>query len=174
MFKGMVHPGRFQATCVCGAPPGPNRVLQGQQKQNEAQEKKELLYHKLLHPSPLKSSKQQASKQQATSKQALLLSVLAIAPPHRSGLYSTLAILEPRWCPCQIHVFSQKLTGGAPGRRRQVGRCPPKTAHFVPQNSLFWPKTAPKPSHNGQTKANGSYTPRAPRLPREQEPFFAL
>ena len=55
MFKGMVPPGLFQATCVSGAPPGPNRVLQGQQKQNEAQEKKELLYHKLLHPSPLKS-----------------------------------------------------------------------------------------------------------------------
>ena len=44
MFKGMVPPGLFQATCVSGAPPGPNRVLQGQQKQNEAQEKKELLY----------------------------------------------------------------------------------------------------------------------------------
>ena len=43
MFKGMVPPGLFQATCVSGAPPGPNRVLQGQQKQNEAQEKKELL-----------------------------------------------------------------------------------------------------------------------------------
>ena len=41
MFKGMVPLGRFQATCVSGAPPGPNRVLQGQQKQNEAQEKKE-------------------------------------------------------------------------------------------------------------------------------------
>ena len=45
VFKGMVPPGLFQATCVSGAPPGPNRVLQGQQKQNEAQEKKELLYH---------------------------------------------------------------------------------------------------------------------------------
>ena len=38
-FKGMVLPGRLQATCVSGAPPGPNRVLQGQQKQNQAQEK---------------------------------------------------------------------------------------------------------------------------------------
>ena len=46
MFNGMVPPGRFQATCVSGAPPGPNGVLQGRQKQNEAQEKKELLYHK--------------------------------------------------------------------------------------------------------------------------------
>ena len=50
MFKGMVPPGRFQATCVSGTPPGPNRVLQGQQKQNEAQEKKELLYHEYICP----------------------------------------------------------------------------------------------------------------------------
>ena len=42
-------PGRFHATCVSGAPPGPNRVLQGQQKQNEAKEKKELLYHKHIY-----------------------------------------------------------------------------------------------------------------------------
>ena len=50
-------------------------------------------------PLPLKlANKQQASNKQA-SKQALLLSVLAIARPHRSGLYSTLAILEP------IYIF---------------------------------------------------------------------
>ena len=49
MFKGMVPPGLFQATCVSGAPPGPNRVLQGQHKQNEAQEKKELLYHNYIY-----------------------------------------------------------------------------------------------------------------------------
>ena len=82
----------------------------------------------------------------------LLLSVLAIARPHRSGLYSTLAILEPRWCPGQIQVLSQKLTGGAPGRGRQVWRCPPKTPHFVAQNSLFWPETALKLSQNGQRR----------------------
>ena len=45
MFKGMVPPGRFHATCVRGGPPEPNRVLQGQQKQNHAQEKKEIIYH---------------------------------------------------------------------------------------------------------------------------------
>ena len=39
MFKGMVPPGLFQATCVSGAPPGQHRVLQGQQKQNQAHEK---------------------------------------------------------------------------------------------------------------------------------------
>ena len=77
------------------------------------------------------------------SKQALLLSVLAIAPPHRSWLYSTLAILKPRWCPCQIQILSQKLTSGALGRGRQVGKCPPKAAHFVPQNHVFSPKTVP-------------------------------
>ena len=82
-------------------------------------------------PLPLNLANKQANKQ-ASNKQALLLSVLAIARPHRAGLYSTLAILEPRWWPCQIQVLSQKLTGGAPRRGRQVGRCPSKTVHFVP------------------------------------------
>ena len=86
------------------------------------------------------------------SKQARHHSVLATAPSQRLGLNSTLAILEPRWWPCHLQVLSQKLTGGASGRGRQVGRCPPKTAHFVPQNSLFWPTTAPMPNQNGQTR----------------------
>ena len=46
-----------------------------------------------------------ANKQQATSnkqQKARHRSVLAIAPSHRLGLDSTLAILEPRWCPCPI------------------------------------------------------------------------
>ena len=108
-------------------------------------------------PLPLNlANKQQASnnKQATTSnkQQALLLTVLAIAAPHRSGLYSTLAILEPRWCPCQIQVLSQKLTGGGPGRGRQVGTCPPKFAQFWAKNSHFSPKTAPKPGRNDQTK----------------------
>ena len=54
-------------------------------------------------------------------------------PLLRALLYS--AIVEPRWWPCQIRVPNQKLTGGALGQGRQVGRCPPKTAHFAPQNS---------------------------------------
>ena len=115
-----------------------------------------------------------ANKQQASNKQALLLSVLPIAPPHRSGLYSTVAILEPRWWPCQFQGLSQKLTGGAPGWGREVGRCHPKTAHFVPQNSFFWPKTAPKPNQNGQTKRKGPNTTHVPRWRRDQEPFIAL
>ena len=94
-------------------------------------------------PLPLNLANKQATSKQA-SKQALLLSVLAIAQPHRSGLYSTLAILEPRWRPCQIQVLSQKLTGGAPGRTRQVGRCPPKTAHFVPQKQPFLAQNGPE------------------------------
>ena len=110
-------------------------------------------------PLPLNLANKQASNKQASKHFSFF--VLAIARPHRSGLYSTLAILEPRWCPRQIQVLSQKLTGGALGRGRHVGRCPPKTAHFVPQNGLFWPKKAPKPSQNGQTKRNGAYTPRA-------------
>ena len=103
-------------------------------------------------PLPLNlANKQATSKQPTTSnKQALLLSVLAITRPHRSGLYSTLAILEPRWCLCQIQVLSQKLTGGAPGQGRQVGRCPPKNAHFVPQNSHFSPETNSKRPNEGK------------------------
>ena len=60
-------------------------------------------------PLPLNLANKQASNNKQASKQALLLSVLAVAPTHRSGLYSTLAILEPRWCPCQIQTLSQKL-----------------------------------------------------------------
>ena len=130
-------------------------------------------------PLPLNlANKQQASnnKQATTSKQqqALLLTVLAIAPPHRSGLYSTLAILEPRWWPCQIQVLSQKLTGGGPGRGRQVGRCPPKSAQFWAKNSHFSPKTALVRAQNSQTKANGCYTPRAACLSGDQGTFGAL
>ena len=57
-----------------------------------------------------------AKKQQASSKQALPLCVLPTASPHHSGLYSTLSNLEPRWSPCQIQVWSHKVTSGAPGR----------------------------------------------------------
>ena len=46
-------------------------------------------------PLPLNLANKQATSKQA-SKQALLLLVLAIAQPHRSGLYPTQAILEPR------------------------------------------------------------------------------
>ena len=56
----------------------------------------------------------------------------------RFGAFANLAIFEPRWWPCQIQVLAQKLNGGAPERWLQVGRCPPKTAHFLPQNSLFF------------------------------------
>ena len=108
------------------------------------------------------ASKQQASRQQASKQATLLLSVLAISSVQRFGLYSTLAISYPRWCPCGIQVLSQKLSASAPGRGRQVGRCPPKTAHFVPKNSLFWPKTAPEPIENDKMKGNGLCTLHAP------------
>ena len=75
----------------------------------------------ILHPSPLKSSEQATTTSHNDNNE--------------QQAYSTLAIVYPTWCPCQIQVLSQKPTGGAPGR----GRCPPKTAHFVPQNTLFWP-----------------------------------
>ena len=111
-------------------------------------------------PLPLNLANKQ---QQATSnkQQARLRAVLAIAPSQRLGPDSTLAILEPRWWPCQIQVLSQKLTGGGPGRWREVGRCPPKSAQFWAKNSHFSPKTALVRVQNSQTKANGCYTPRA-------------
>ena len=82
------------------------------------------------------------NKQQATTTTTRHHSVLATAPSHRLELDSTLAILEARWWPCQIQVLSQKLTGGDPGRGRQVGRCPPKYAQLWAKNSHFSPKTA--------------------------------
>ena len=58
-------------------------------------------------------------------------------------------------------VVSQKLTDGGPGRWRQNGRCPPKSAQFWAKNSHFSPKTALVRVQNSQTKAHGCYTPRA-------------
>ena len=114
---------------------------------------------------PLNLAEQQSIKQASNNnkQQALLLSILAIAPPHRLGLYCTLGILEPRWWPCKIQFLSQKLTSGAPGRGCQVGRCPPKSAHFMPQNSLsFGPKlhrnpikTAKRP-YGSKVRAKGT------------------
>ena len=105
-------------------------------------------------PLPLNlANKQQQQKQQ----QALLCAVLAIAPSQRLGSFAHVAILEPRWWPCQIQVLSQKLTSGGPGRWRQVGRCPPKSAQFWAKNSHFSPKTALVRVQNSQTKANGCY-----------------
>ena len=45
----------------------------------------------------------------------------------------------------------------ARGGGRQVGRCPPKSAHFWAKNSHFSPKTALVTVQNSQTKANGCY-----------------
>ena len=167
----MVPPGRFKATCVSGAPTGPDRALQGQQIKLKKRvptgpwptpaqwhwKQTTCLYIMYYYtPLPLNlANKQQASNKRATSKQqALLLSVLAIARSHRSGLYCTLAIPEPRWWPCQIQVLSQKLTGGAPGRGRQVGRCPPKTAQFwapkQPFSAQNGPETRSKRANDGK------------------------
>ena len=49
-------------------------------------------------------------------------------------------------------VLSPKLTGGAPGRGRQVGRCPPKSAQSWAKNSPFSPKIPQKPGQNAQMK----------------------
>ena len=60
------------------------------------------------------------------------------------------------------------------GGGAKTGGALPKLRILCPKIALFRPKTAPKLSQNGQPKANGSYTPCAPRLPRYQEPFVAL
>ena len=116
-------------------------------------------YGPLLVPGCWCTLRRQASTQATTTTR--LRAVLAIAPSQRLEPDSTLAILQPRWWPCQIQVLSQKLTGGGPGRWRQVGRCPPKSAQFWTKNSHFSPKTALVRVQNSQTKANGCYTARA-------------
>ena len=107
-------------------------------------------------PLPLNlTHKQATTSKQATSKQALLLSVLAIASPHRYGLYSTLATLEPRWWPCQIQVFSQKNQPVAPqggcgkpgGGFSKLRILCPKIAFFMAQNC---PKTHSKRTNEGK------------------------
>ena len=123
-------------------------------------------------PLPLNLANKQ--QQATTTTTTRLLAVLAIAPSQRFGSFAHVAILEPRWWPCQIQFLSQKLTGGGPGRGRQVGRCPPKSAHFWAKNSHFSPKTALVRVQNSQTKANGCYTPRAPQLSRDQGTCGAL
>ena len=90
---------------------------------------------------------QLASKQATTSS-----SLLAITPAQRFRLHSSLAILEPRWCPCQIQFLSQKLTDGAPGRCRHIGRCPPESALFRAKSSHFLPKTALQPIGNAKRR----------------------
>ena len=90
----------------------------------------------LLHPSPLTSSNKQATKR--------LFSVLAITQSQHSRLYSTLAILEPRWCHCQIEVLSQRLNDGARGAGVKLGGAPQICAFFSPKTAIFRPKTVPK------------------------------
>ena len=113
-------------------------------------------------PLPLNlANKQQQATTSNNKQQARLRAVLTIAPSQRFGSFAHVPILEPRWWPCQIQVLSQKHTGGGPGRWRQVGRCPPKSAQLWAKNSHFSPKVAPKPGQNAQTKGNGGYTTRA-------------
>ena len=102
------------------------------------------------------------AQESAQAYATLLLSVSAITVPRRCGLYCTLAIVEPKWCPREGQLLSQKPTSGAPGRGRQVRRCPRKNAHFVPQNNLHLAKTTPTPSQNGPTKGNNWYRACAP------------
>ena len=53
----------------------------------------------------------------------------------RFGSFALVAILEPRWCRCQIKVLSRKLTDGGPGRWRRVGTVLGPKQPFFAQNS---------------------------------------
>ena len=59
-------------------------------------------------------------------------------------------------------TFERKTGRWRPRVGEPSGKSPLKTAHFVPQNNFFWPKTAPEPIQNDQTKRNGAYTSCAP------------
>ena len=124
-----------------------------------------------IYYTPLPLNLANNNNKQATTTH--LLAVFAIAPSQRFGSCPYVAILEPRWWPCQIQVLSQKLTGGGPGRWRQLGRCPPKPAQFLAKNSQFSPKTALVRVQNSQTKENGCYTARAACLSCDQGTFGA-
>ena len=95
----------------------------------------------IYYYTPLPFNLANKQQQQATTT-TRLRAVSAIAPSQRFGSFAHVAILEPRWWPCQTPFLSQKLTGGGPGRWRQVGRCSPKSAQFWAKNSHFSPKTA--------------------------------
>ena len=126
-------------------------------------------------PLPLNRANKQARKQ-ANNKQHFSIFILAITLCQRFGLYSTLAILEPRCWPCQIQVLSQKKKSPvAPrGGGAKSGGALSKLRILCPKTCCFWPKTAAKLSQNGQTKGNGCYIARAPPLPHDNKPFLAL
>ena len=105
-------------------------------------------------PLPLNLASKQATTSNNKHFSFLFWLLLSLIAPGSTLLWS---ILEPRWCPCQIQVYSQKISGGAPERGRQVGRCPPKSAQLWTKNNHFSPKIAPKPGQNAQTKGNCGY-----------------
>ena len=110
-------------------------------------------------PSPLNlANKQQASNKQATSKQQATSTSPFCSGHCSASSLRTLLYPGHLQVPCQIPVYSQKLSSGGPGRWRQVGRCPPKSAGFWAKNSNFLPKTALMRVQNSQTKANDYYT----------------
>ena len=49
------------------------------------------------------------------------------------------------WWPCQIHVLSQKITGGAVGRGAKLGGALPKLRILCPKTTFFGPKRSRNP-----------------------------
>ena len=101
--------------------------------------------------------------------QSIEPSACAPPPPHTHINMEVVVLLGRIACVCvsqksgpTLHI-SINMAYTVPGAHPPL-LCPPPpppAPHFVPQNSLFWPKTASKFIRNGQTKGNGGYTPRS-------------
>ena len=85
-------------------------------------------------PAPLNLASNNNNKQQQ-QQATRLLSVSVITSPQRLGLHTTLAILEPRWCPCQIQFLRKKKF-----HRWHPGARAPSQGHFVPKTAFSCPK----------------------------------
>ena len=70
--------------------------------------------------------------------------------------------------------FEPKTHRWRPGAGAPSWAVPSQNCSFGAPKQPFLAQNGPDTKSNGQTKANGSYTPRAPQLPRDQEPFIAV
>ena len=128
-------------------------------------------------PIPLNLANKQATSKQASTQQATSISPFDSCRCSASSLRALLYSSHPRAQVVPLPNPSSEPTTHLwnPGARSaKSGGALRKLRNLCPTTAFFWPQKAPKPSQNGQTKANGSYTTRAPRLPDDQEPFLAI
>ena len=69
----------------------------------------------------LATNEQQQQQHQQQQQQPFFFAVLAIIPSQRYRLYCTQAIVDLRWCLCQIQVLSQKSAVAPRGGGAQLG-----------------------------------------------------